>query len=53
MPTAAYDPTWTSALLAQWAFIHHIIGVNERHAVSADIAMATTADEQDPTTETG
>jgi hypothetical protein len=44
LPPAAYDPAGACVHLDRWAYIHHV-GINDKHAVSSGLAMATPAEE--------
>ncbi|MFD5745904.1 hypothetical protein [Streptomyces sp. NPDC127033] len=50
LPTAAYDPAWACTQLDRWAFLQRI-GINDEQAVSANLVMAGTVDEQNPEAE--
>ncbi|MFB7333801.1 hypothetical protein ACFC00_19470 [Streptomyces adustus] len=45
LPTAAYDPSWACTQLDRWAFVRHV-GIDDREAVSAGLAMSETTAER-------
>lgn len=47
LPTAAYDPAWASNHLDRWASLNRI-GINDKHAVSGGLVMASGPDLPDP-----